>query len=283
MFIRARMALSVLAIAMLPACSEEAEGTSPWHRSSAMQTHASEAASEDGEVPASNADRPGLGLMTSLPLYWPLGTDLGDMARGAGTIPWQRTQLERGHELVLLDTLSPIRGLAADSPDTDPLAGLERLAIVQPRGLSPADNVALDQWVRGGGHLLLVLDPLLTGEYDLPLGDPRRPTDAAVIPPVVERWGLRILFDERQEGPQLIALEELALPVSLAGEVRLGKQGAYAGECGIIGSGIAARCTVGKGRVTLIADAFAFELPADAGSQSDISPISDVLQFAFEK
>ena len=62
--------------------------------------------------------------------------------------------IEARYTLQPLDTLSPVPALSPDAPDTDPLAGLERLAVIQPRGLSPADNVALDQWVRGGGRLL---------------------------------------------------------------------------------------------------------------------------------
>ena len=97
--------------------------------------------------------------------------------------------MARSYALEPLDTLSPIPALAADQPDLDPLAGLRRIAIIQPRGLSASDNVAVDGWVRAGGRLLLVLDPALTGEYDLPLGDPRRPVDTALIPPVANAWG----------------------------------------------------------------------------------------------
>lgn len=89
--------------------------------------------------------------MTSLPLYWRLGADVADIASGNALVPWQRQAMERRFDLVPLDTLSPIPALTPDEPETDPLAELDYLAIIQPRGLSPADNVALDEWVRAGG------------------------------------------------------------------------------------------------------------------------------------
>ena len=113
--------------------------------------------------------------MTSLPLYWPADAALADIAAGTAPPPWQRRAIEADYRLVPLDTLSPIPALSPDAPDTDPLAGLGLLAVIQPRGLSPADNVALDDWVRRGGRLLMALDPALTGDYEAPLGDPRRP------------------------------------------------------------------------------------------------------------
>jgi hypothetical protein len=227
------------------------------------------AAGCDG-VPAQSAAPEGaglrekLGLMTSLPLYWPLGAGVEEIASGRAPPPWQRTALEAAYVLEPLDSLAPIPGLTADAPATDPLAGLTRLAVIQPRGLSPADNVALDAWVRGGGRLLLALDPALTGEYDLPLGDPRRPADSALIPPVAARWGLAVRFDEAQgDGVTEQALVETALPLVLAGEVAIIDPAAAA--CTLLAGGAAARCVVGKGEVTLIADAALFEHPELAG------------------
>lgn len=202
-----------------------------------------------------------LGLMTSLPLYWPLGAGVAELASGTADIPWQRAALEQAYDLKLLDSLAPIPGLSPDAPETDPLAGLTRLAVIQPRGFSPADNVALDDWVRGGGRLLLVLDPMLTGEYDLPLGDPRRPVDSALIPPVVARWGLAVRYDDTQslgvsEQPLLAGT---ALPLALAGEIAVVDPAAA--QCTLLAGNAAARCKVGAGEVMLIADAALFEHP----------------------
>lgn len=205
-----------------------------------------------------------LGLMTSLPLYWPLGTGVEALASGQVDLPWQRTALEQRYTLVPLDTLSPIPALSPDAPDVDPLAGLDRLAVIQPRGLSPADNVALDAWVRKGGRLLLVLDPSLTGEYDLPLGDPRRPVDSALIPAVVARWGIAVRYDETQSSkPVDSSLMETYLPLILWGEVVITDPSAA--NCTSEAYGAAARCRLGQGEVFLIADATIFESRSFAG------------------
>ncbi|MFM7348857.1 MAG: hypothetical protein ACKO01_05140, partial [Erythrobacter sp.] len=200
------------------------------------------------------------------PLYHPLGADVATIASGASGVPWQRMALARDYVLEPLDTLAPIPALSPNLPATDPLAGLTRLAVVQPRGLSPADNVALDAWVRGGGRLLLVLDPLLTGDYDLPLGDPRRPAASALIPPVVKRWGMAVSFDEDEPDAVIrTRLGSAELPLALAGRIAVADPAA--GACTLLAGGAAARCRVGKGEVVLIADAAVFEHPELAGAE----------------
>jgi len=259
--------LLVSAIVALVGCSEAQEGT----RETSMEMMADAQVVSFEDAKEKNEARPKLGLMTSLPLYWPLGTDFTSLARGDSSVPWQREVLERDHSLLLLDTLSPIAGLTDNAPDTDPLAGLDRIAVIQPRGLSPADNVALDEWVRDGGQLLLVLDPALTGHYAMPLGDPRRPSDTAVIPPVVERWGLKVLFDEAQAMRRTVVLDGTTLPVSLGGTIRRLEGGSHAGECVTSAQELVARCDLGAGRVTLLADAFAFE----GGHEEDQEGVTD--------
>lgn len=212
-------------------------------------------------------EREPLGLMTSLPLYWPLGADVALLASGNAPLPWQRRAIEQRYRLVPLDTLSPISALSPGAPDTDPLAGLTRLAVIQPRGLAPADNVALDRWVRAGGRLLLVLDPALTGEYDLAFGDPRRPVDTALIPPVVQRWGLAVAFaadTDKADHPATAALPGgVDVPLALPGRIDMTDR--QAADCALPHTAIAV-CRVGRGRITLVADAALFEHPELAGA-----------------
>lgn len=237
--------------------------------------------SDEPQEQSAALSRPKLGLMTSLPIYWPLGAEFADLASGEAEIPWQRELLAKGYELVPLDTLTPIPGLTPDAPETNPLEGLERIAIIQPRGLSPADNVALDEWVRGGGHLLIALDPLLTGEYELPLGDPRRPSDTALIPPVITRWGLAGSFDESQEAEVSYAtLPTGDVPLLVAGES--GEFSAVADDngCATHGDGAIVRCeSVGEGSVTYIHDAAVFEHRELAGENGE--GIRALVRFAF--
>jgi hypothetical protein len=210
------------------------------------------------------AGLPKLGLMSSLPLYWPEGADMAALATGAVNLPWQRRVIETGYAIIPLDTLSLIPALSPEATEVDPLAGLERLAVIQPRGLSPADNVALDKWVRAGGRLLLILDPLLTGEYAAAIGDLRRPVDTALIPPAVARWGMAIRFDEAQESKLVErSLVGNRLPLLVAGEVFITDPSAA--DCEVLAGGAAARCRIGKGEVTLIADAAVFEHQQLAG------------------
>lgn len=205
-----------------------------------------------------------LGLMSSLPLYWPLGADVAAIAGGRAAVPWQRAALSGDYAIEPLDTLSSIPALSPNAPPTDPLEGLMRLAVIQPRGLSPADNVALDDWVRAGGRLLLVLDPALTGDYDLPLGDPRRPVDTALILPVVGRWGLAVSFDEAQVSAVVQSrLGETRLPLAQPGRIAITDPAAA--QCTLLADSAAALCRVGQGQVTLIADAALFEHSELAG------------------
>lgn len=237
---------------------------------------------EPEPVAAFVEDRPKLGLMTSLPLYWPLGLGIDQITSGQSELPWQRKVLEQRFELVPLDTLSPIAGLSPDEPETDPLAGLDYLAVIQPRGLSPADNVALDDWVRDGGQLLLVLDPMLTGEYDVPLGDPARPVDMALIPPVVSRWGLAGSFNETQ--PSEVGYAELPkgrVPLHMWGGIRVVVVDGGLNGCRTHESKAIASCNaVGKGTVTYLHDAAVFEHRELVGEKSEA--VQALLSFAFD-
>lgn len=229
-----------------------------------------------------------LGLMTSLPLYWPLGTGVADLAGGDVTIPWQRAALEQSYLLVPLDTLSPIPDLDPDAPEQDPLDDLTKLAIIQPRGLSPADNVALDNWVRAGGQLLIALDPALTLEYPVPFGDPRRPTASAAIPPVIDRWGLAIAYEDHSyhghaidADVQLEVLGEGAFPVLSAGKVARAEDA----DCVSAASEVIAKCRIGAGSVTVVADAAVFEhwLEDRSEEPGSIDMIRNLLNFAFSQ
>ncbi len=245
----AALAVAAAGLAMLSACDG---GVSP--------------SASSGDPNGGSAAQAKLGLMSSLPLIWPLGADVDAIAAGRAETPWQSAALGGDYTLVPLDTLSPIPALSPDGPDTDPLQGLSRLAVIQPRGLSPSDNVALDQWVRAGGRLLLVLDPMLTGDYDLPLGDPRRPVDSALIPPVVGRWGMKISFGVHETEEAYYGTDIMPggtkLPLAYPGRIDLLPG---AGKACVRHAATIAICRVGKGRVTMIADAALFEHPEFAG------------------
>lgn len=147
--------------------------------------------------------------------------------------------LEEGHRLVALDTLLHPQGLGD-------------LVIAQPRPLEPAENVALDSWVRGGGYLLLFADPLLTNESRFALGDPRRPADTVLLGPILAHWGLALREGRESTGTPF--------PVEAPGELTPLPGGPR--DCRIEQAGLIAACHIGKGFVLIVADA-ALLAPAD--------------------
>lgn len=225
------------------------------------------------------AERQNVALMTSLPIYWPAGANMADMAAGNVELPWIRQELEKSYILTPLDTLSPDSEVA-NAPS--PLAGVDRLMVVQPRGFSPADNVALDAWVRAGGQALIAIDPMLTGHYDLSIMDPRHPVVSALVPNVLGHWGLGIRFDENQPlAVRQVDLDGTPLPVLMAGQLVLDDQ-AQAGagtQCQLKAENIVAQCRIGKGRVTVLADAAIFEHGHGEGVTEDA--IKLLMQQAF--
>lgn len=219
-----------------------------------------------------------LGLFGSLPIYWGEATELPSLIAGAEPPGWVRQELERRYHLRLLDVLGPSQG-------ADTLAGIHSLLLAQPRALSGVENVALDDWVRDGGRLLLFADPILTAHSDFGLGDRRRPKDVALISPILAHWGLELRFDEDQPGSeQQVQLFDLAYPVAFAGHfVRIesaGESAAADTRCELHAGGLAAQCAIGKGRVLLIADAALLD-NARGGAVADRQALAAVLDLAF--
>jgi len=179
--------------------------------------------------------RPPLGLFTSLPILWSEADGIAAQLAGPGKPHWARGVLGEGRRLVPLDTLL--------KPD-----GLADLIAAQPRPLEPAENVALDGWVRRGGHLLLFADPLLTAESRFALGDPRRPADTVLLEPLLAHWGLALRLAPG-------ALRESAgtgFPVDRPGT--LAALPGAAPDCRIEQAGLLAECRIGAGRALILAD-----------------------------
>ena len=189
--------------------------------------------------PAPAPQRP-IALFTSLPILWHETGELGDLLNEDAQPHWAKSLIEARGRIVPLDLLSALT------------PGLTRLVIAQPRPLSPPENVALDDWVRGGGHLVLFADPALTEHSAFALGDPRRPQDLVLLSPILARWGLELTFDERAP-PGLRAVDAgvAQIPVDLPGGWRL----TGGTDCSLLGGGLVADCRIGQGRVLAIADA----------------------------
>ncbi len=197
------------------------------------------------------------GLFTSLAILWSDSPDLDADLRGDQAPHWARNVLEQRGPIVPLDSLTGPPGHA-------PLDGLARLVIAQSRPLSPAENVVLDNWVSGGGHLLLLADPALTEDSNFAIGDPRRPQAVALLSPILGRWGLDLLFDDSQVlGEQQRELMGAELPVNLAGHFATRGQA----NCRLWAGGLAVTCKIGQGRVVAVADAAVLERDDPAGTR----------------
>lgn len=200
--------------------------------------------------------KPVLGLFTTLPIYWAEAADMSEMLNRQAHPGWVRGALDDRFELFPLDTLAaPESGAARDLDDIDVLL------LAQPRALSPQENVALDDWVRAGGHVLVFADPMLTVESRFAIGDRRRPQDVALLSPILRRWGLEMHFDpEQTAGERTIATDTTPIPVNLAGTLHpVDGYPTSTEDCWIAYDRLFAQCAIEEGVATVVADAALFE------------------------
>lgn len=182
------------------------------------------------EAAPAKGTKPTVHVLTSLPLLFEEGFGLEPATGQAATFL-------RDHY-----RLKPI-----DLPSELPKRGV--LLAAQPRALPAEELVALDGWVRGGGKMLLLADPLLEWASKRPLGDRLRPPVSFADTGLLSHWGLRLdAPDER--GLKAITRGDVELTHNSPG--RLVKTG---GTCRVGGSGSFAECRVGKGHLIIVADA----------------------------
>ena len=233
---------TLLAAALLASCSADTD-TLP-------ATDETDTAAPASQQLHRRADRPALGLLTTLPIYWAESASFADTLASDAPPHWAREMLSRRYDLQPVDSL-----------DAATLAPLRHLMLAQPRALSGTENVALDDWIRAGGELLLFADPRLTGHSIYPIGDRRRPQDVVLLSPILTRWGLELTFDETQplgEGSALVLGQPL--PTNLAGKFRPVATSADApSDCRIIADGLVAQCRIGAGQAVIVADAALLE------------------------
>lgn len=210
--------------------------------------------------------------MTTLPIYWGESDGVGAVLADQAPPGWVRPHLERRYTLEPLDTL-----------DADTLKGLRRLMLAQPRVLTAQENVALDDWVRGGGRLLLFADPMLTHHSRFPLGDRRRPQDVILLSPILTHWGLELRFDPEQPRAgeahdRSVALAGGAAPVAMAGTLHAAAQSG----CAVRDARLLAQCRIGKGAVVVVADAALLDEPEDAATGPRADALDRLTALAFD-
>ena len=177
------------------------------------------------------AERPTLALLTSLPLVFAEQFSLD----GGGSPALAR--LEQRY------TVQPI-GVA----DGASLAGQRLLLMAHPRAQPAEALVALDRWLRDGGRLLLLADPRLDWHSERPLGDRLRPPPAFADTGLLNHWGLE-LSGPYPDGPAQVTNGSFSILAVSPGRFT------SRGTCAVAGAGFVARCRIGKGSATLIADA----------------------------
>jgi len=181
---------------------------------------------------APSAERPRLALLTSLPLLF--GEDFALDTPKIAAI----ARIERRFSIF------PIA--LADSPS---LKGQSLLLMAHPRAQPAEVLVELDAWVRRGGRVVLLADPSLRWESSRPLGDRTRPPPDFADTGLLDHWGLRMAVDGASEG-SLHAIDK---------------------RCSVREGGLIARCRVGRGSASVIADAdFIMEERDDASRRLDL-------------
>ena len=175
------------------------------------------------------AQRPVLLLLTSLPLLFNEDFSLS----GGGSAAVERLQTR--YKIVPISVT-----------DAAELGKGGLLLMAHPLAQPAEDLVALDEWVRRGGRVLLFADPMLEWPSKRQLGDPLRPPPMFMDTGLLAHWGLRLdAPDER--GPAVRRLDGFDVLTSSPGEL--------AGTCDISSDRLVARCRIGKGKATVIADA----------------------------
>jgi hypothetical protein len=132
--------------------------------------------------------------------------------------------------------------------DGSDLAKGRLLLMAHPLAQPAEDLVELDAWVRRGGRLLLLADPMLEWPSKRPLGDPLRPPPMFMDTGLLGHWGLRLdAPDER--GPKLRKLGGADVMTVSPGLLY------GVGRCSVNDDRLVAHCRIGKGRATIVADA----------------------------
>jgi hypothetical protein len=212
----------------------------------------------EARQPSPDAADATVGLVSSLPLVMPEAADISDLLADQSAPHWALAVLREHGELKPLDSLSGADGRL-------PLPGDALLVMAQPWPLSPQENVALDEWVRAGGRVLLFADPMLTFESRFAIGDRRRPQDVVLLSPILTRWGLRLEQDESiTPEPFVVGIGEASVPVILPGRFAL----IESSDCAVEAEGLLAECPIGKGRLVALADAALLESREDDSQAS---------------
>ncbi|WP_238564953.1 hypothetical protein [Sphingobium bisphenolivorans] len=179
--------------------------------------------------------RPQLAVISGLPLFW-REDGQGLAAKTDAPII---TVLRQRFDVV-----------AVDSPLALAKSRARLLLLAQPRAFSMEELVTLHGWISGGGTALILADPELRWPSDLALGDRRRPPAVTLLSPMIAMMGVKLMpANGRGEVRHFLGDGRVLTLFAASGFEAAGP------DCRISGRGLVARCAVGKGRATIVADA----------------------------
>lgn len=194
-------------------------------------------------APRADAAKPTLLLVTTLPLIFGEAFSL----EGGGSPALDA--LESRYRVL------PIGVAGADALEQG------RLLVMAHAMAQPAEAlVSLDAWVRGGGRVLILADPLLEWPSSRPLGDRLRPPPAFADTGLLAHWGLELVPPE-EPGPVGIVIAGRDVRTRSVGTIRASNP-----ECPVAANGLVARCSIGAGRATVVADADFLDVDAAEGA-----------------
>lgn len=180
-------------------------------------------------APRPPSARPTLLLLTSLPLMF--GEHFSLNQNGSPAL----AALQTRYRVVPISVADPVE-----------LAKGRLLLMAHPLAQPAEDLVALDKWVRRGGHVLLMADPMLEWPSERPLGDPLRPPPMFMDTGLLAHWGLH-LDPPKARGQRRRELGGF--------EVTTMSPGRLSGGCRISADQLVAHCAIGKGEAVVVADA----------------------------
>ena len=187
-----------------------------------------------GAVPPPPQEKPELLLISGLPIV--TGEKFALDATGSPAL----TRLERDFR---------VRPIGVS--DAVSLHGGTLLLMAQPRAQPAEALVDLDNWVRGGGKVMILADPRLEWPSERPLGDALRPPFDYADTGLLKHWGM-----------------------TLDASGSRGTLHADAGApCRTSPDGLIAHCEIGKGRAEVIADADQLNVEQPAALDSFVAEL----------
>lgn len=197
--------------------------------------------------------KPALALLTSLPLLF-----------------GEEFSIDGGGSAALARLESRYRVVPVSIADAASLARQDLLLMAHPRAQPAEVLVELDAWVRRGGRVVLLADPQLEWPSERPLGDRLRPPPTFADTGLLAHWGLR-LEGPAAAGPRVAKTDNGDILTAAPGRLT-----ARSPNCKLLNDGLVARCDVGRGAATIIADADFLNV---AGPAALDGPVANNLAF----